>query len=140
MKKALSLFLSLVLVIGLIPVAAMSVSAEVAEPTTSNTVTIDDAAEFIALLGDGKTAENTTYVLAADIDLGGKDVTATPFILKNSVFDGGDHTVTGFTFSNYNDGASGAWASVGLFQTAGKASIKNLNTGNSRSHFTRNNP
>ena len=131
MKKALSLFLSLVMVVGLIPMAAMSVSAVVAEPATSSTVTIDDAAEFIALLGDGKTAENTKYVLAADIDLGGKDVTATPFILKNSVFDGGDHTVTGFTFSNYNDGTSGAWASVGLFLTAGKASIKNLKIGTS---------
>lgn len=131
MKKALSLFLSLVLVIGLIPVAAMSVSAEAIEPATSNTVTVSTADAFIALLGDGKTAESTKYVLTADIDLGGKDVTATPFILKNSVFDGGDHTVTGFTFSNYNDGTTTVWASVGLFQTSGKACIKNLEIGTS---------
>ena len=62
MTKALSLFLALVMVIGMIPVMATVASAEaediIADPTTSKTVEINSAADFIALLGT--TAENTT--------------------------------------------------------------------------------
>ena len=140
MKKALSLFLSLVLVIGMIPMAAMSVSAEVAEPaniaepTTSSTVNISTADAFLALLGDGKTAENTKYVLEADIDLGDKDVTTTPFILKNSVFDGGEHTITGFTMDSAGTSSpTVGGSSMSLFRMdpaqSNTAVIKNLKLG-----------
>ena len=118
MKRTLSFLLSLVMIFLLIPgTTVCSVTAELAEPATSNTVTINDGAELAALLGDGKAAENTRYVLAADVDLGGADVTATPFILKNSVFDGGDHTITGFTMDSAGVSASSVGSSyMGLFR------------------------
>ena len=142
MKKALSLILSLVMVLTLIPMVASVASAEavITEPTTSSTVEIADAEAFIALLGNGKTAENTKYVLKADIDLStegtAKDITATPFVLKNSSFDGEGHSIKGFTYSNYTDGTSSAWASVGLFSVSGTASIKNLTVGTLSSPIT----
>ena len=141
MKKALSLFLTLVMVIGMIPMAASVASAEaiVTEPTTNSTVEIDNAEEFIALLGDGKTAENTKYVLKADIDLStegtAKDITATPFVLKNSSFDGEGHTIKGFTLASTASSPAPAGSSnwIGLFKadaTLGNTiAVKNLKIG-----------
>lgn len=127
MKKALSLFLALVMVIGMIPVMATVASAEaediIADPTTSKTVEINSAADFIALLGT--TAENTTYILKADIDLSTDGVAkmitaANPITLKNSVFDGNGKTIKGFTVDSNNVGSGAPVGSqnwIGLFKT-----------------------
>ena len=135
MKRLVSFLLSVATVLALIPCATVSIASEgITEPTVNHTVPISDTDAFLALLGDGKTAENTKYVLEADVDLGGKDVTATPFILKNSVFDGGDHTVTGFTMDSAGTSSPTVGGfSMGLFRMdsaqSNTAVIKNLKLG-----------
>ena len=61
-------------------------------------------------------------------------MTYTPFVLKNSVFDGGDHTVTGFTVDSANKSSPTVGGySMGLFRMdpaqSNTAVIKNLKLG-----------
>ncbi len=126
MKKALSLILSLVIVIGLIPMAALPAFAEtnVVEVWNDNE---DDTSKvtFASLIGTTLTA-NTTYKLMENIDLGDYEIKNTQAIKLASgvVIDGQGHTLTGFILAGGN--------ATGLFNgniSSGTVSIQNIDFG-----------
>ncbi|MBQ8849050.1 MAG: hypothetical protein IJ011_01800 [Clostridia bacterium] len=129
MKRITALLLSLLMVATLIPAMAITSAAEddLSTVTEGPIVEIyndnsDDESKttFASLIGT-TLAENTTYKLMEDIDLGGKELDGSAYITfaKGVIFDGQGHSVTGFSL-------------VGGKQTA----LFNAQTGNSTANVT----
>lgn len=126
MKKALSLILTFVIVLGMIPMAALPAFAETNVVEVWNDNEGDTSKVTFASLIGTTLAANTTYKLMEDIDLGDyqiKDTTAIT-LANGAVIDGQGHTLTGFILAGGNG--------VGLFNgniSSGTVSIQNINFG-----------
>ena len=133
MKKALSIILSLVMVIGLIPMTALPAFAE--EASTNAVINVYDKVVpstdatgvlFTSLLGGKTLAADTTYKLMEDIDLSGVMINTQngEMILSSGVvFDGNGKVIKNITLSKGKD--------VGLFKghSSGTVTIKDITFG-----------
>ncbi len=101
MKKIISLLLSVVMIAAFIPSIALPVAAETPVEDSANPVIEvynegEGKTTFTSLLGT-TLAENTTYKLMEDIDLGGFEQNTSYITLaKGVIFDGQGHSITGF--------------------------------------------
>ena len=126
MKKALSLILTFVIVLGMIPMATLPAFAETNVVEVWNDNEGDTSKVTFASLIGTTLAASTTYKLMEDIDLGDyqiKDTTAIT-LANGAVIDGQGHTLTGFILAGGNG--------VGLFNgniSSGTVSIQNINFG-----------
>ena len=146
MKKALSIILSLVMVIGLIPMAALPAFAEGEATVAENPVinvydkvipaTDSTGVTFASLIG--KTlAANTTYKLMEDIDLSSVSLTGESNInlAGGDVIDGQGHSITGIAFKSKVN----AWCQIFNANAASGTNtftIKNINFGSIESPIT----
>lgn len=112
-KRALSLLMAFILVIGLLPTATFAAGGTPIEIRTAEDLS--------------KVAGSNDYVLMNDIDLSGTDYTGKIICDVSSVtdgfsgtFDGQSHTISGLNIET--DSANG----VGLFGTVNGATIQNL--------------
>lgn len=112
-KRALSLLMAFILVIGLLPTATFAAGGTPIEIRTAEDLS--------------KVAGSNDYVLMNDIDLSGTDYTGKIICDVSSVtdgfsgtFDGQSHTISGLSIET--DSANG----VGLFGTVNGATIQNL--------------
>ena len=127
MKKIISLLLFLSLFLTPTLITAMTLPA-IAESSESSVIEIynvgDNKTTLVSLLGT-TLAENTTYKLMEDIDLGGIELSSASITLANgAVIDGQGHTVTGFKLVGGNG--------VGLFNGSigkGTVNIRNIKFG-----------
>lgn len=130
MKKCLALLLSVCLILGLMPLAAIPAVAETGNTegsTESGTVEWKEVASLVELttaLGNG----SKNLRLSADIDLGGKAVTEPIAVLGDGVtLDGNGKSIVNFSM---NAKGENDIHTMSLFGTAaGKVTVKNLTIG-----------
>lgn len=130
MKKCLALLLSVCLILGLMPLAAIPAVAETGNTegsTESGTVEWKEVASLVELttaLGNG----SKNLRLLSDIDLGGKTVTEPIAILGDGVtLDGNGKSIVNFSM---NAKGENDIHTMSLFGTAaGKVTVKNLTIG-----------
>ncbi len=138
MKKALSLILAIIMVVGLIPTTTIGVFAvenSVEQGSTQSTIpdgaiAISTAEELLAIDG---TESGKYYYLTKSIDLGtgeGESYAVTTYnlpqiTLNNSTLDGRGLSITGFKLT----GNSTDHADVSLFAMTGNVTVKNLTFG-----------
>lgn len=130
MKKCLALLLSVCLILGLMPLAAIPAVAETGNTegsTESGTVEWKEVASLVELttaLGNG----SKNLRLMSDIDLGGKTVTEPIAVLGDGVtLDGNGKSIVNFSM---NAKGENDIHTMSLFGTAaGKVTVKNLTIG-----------
>lgn len=111
---------------GTIPASAPIGYDETADPITLDTV--DEFVWFFNRVGNGTNFSGKTVVLTTDIDLDGHEfgsVWPTAGNTFNGTFDGQNHTVSSFTFTNATQNYR--WS---LFRNVKNATIKNLQLDN----------
>ncbi|MBR5411175.1 MAG: hypothetical protein IK104_10945, partial [Clostridia bacterium] len=138
-KKLLSVLLTLVMALSIIPAFTLPAAADVWDGTwdgsgfsgSGSTYTISSAkglAQFINNCGRGTSYEGCTIYLDVDVDLngidfgnpsGGKNVYYSRDNYFRGTFDGRNHTISNFTMTNTDH-------RIGLFRSAVNATFRNL--------------
>lgn len=119
-KRALSLLMAFVMVIGLLPATAWAAGDTLkGSGTADDPYLIEDAEDLAKVTGSGH------YALANDIDLTGTKyagISITPALSDafSGIFDGQNHTISGLSLTTSTRNG------VGLFGTVNGASIQNL--------------
>ena len=119
-KRALSLLMAFIMVVGLLPTTAWAAEDTLkGRGTADDPYLIEDAEDLAKVTGSGH------YALANDIDLTGTKyagISITPALSDafSGIFDGQNHTISGLSLTTSTRNG------VGLFGTVNGASIQNL--------------